>query len=60
MKLFAKIVLGTVLAIATVVAAVLNASRRPERFAAAYGPELRNLIARRESAIIDRFGYACS
>lgn len=38
----------------------LNASRRPRRFADAYGPKLKELVAEKERAFIRRFGYEFS
>ncbi len=38
----------------------LNPSPRPKHFVGAYGPELEQLVAEKERAIIDRFGYEFS
>lgn len=35
----------------------LNASRRPRKFAGAFSPELKRLVAERERVFIERFGY---
>ena len=38
----------------------LNPGPRPKNFVGAYGPELEQLVAEREAAIVGRFGYECS
>jgi len=35
----------------------LNTSPRPESFASCYGPELEQLVARKDAYLIDQFGY---